>query len=76
MSNSIAFQTLSSDQLADTTGGLGWGTALRFAGKKVLGPVGAAIGGYQATNTFLDDRAQHRSVGSSLWHGIRKGFLI
>ncbi|HEX3761820.1 MAG TPA: hypothetical protein VHW23_24140 [Kofleriaceae bacterium] len=78
MSNSIAFQTVSSDQLTSVSGGFGLGwlkPVAKFAGKKVLGPASAAISGYQGMNKFLDDRDHHKSFGRSVWDGVKAAVI-
>lgn len=78
MSNSnIALEALSSDQLSNVAGGgFGWiKPVARFAGKRVLGPFGAAYSGYVGTKKFLDDRRQHKSFGTSLKDGLKTGLF-
>ena len=82
MSNNIAFQTLSNDQLDNVGGGFGLPSFLKpvakiagFAGKKVLGPISAAYSGYEGMNAFLKDRSQHKGIGTSLWDGVKAAVI-
>ena len=73
MSNHPAWESISSDQLADVSGGgIGWLKPLtKFGGKKVLGPAGWAWTAYDGTSAFLKARHNGQSVGSSLWSGAK-----
>jgi hypothetical protein len=78
MSNELAIQTLSSDQLDHVTGGFGFGwlkPAAKILGKKVLGPVSAVYSGYAGTSKFLEDRDHHKSIGRSLWDGLKAAVI-
>jgi hypothetical protein len=74
----LSIQTLSSDQLTHVNGGFGLGwlkPAAKFLGKKVLGPVSAAYSAYEGTSKFLDDRDHGKSVGRSLWDGVKAAVI-
>ena len=73
--NATEFETISVEQMDDVSGGIGWGTAAKFVGKKVLGPIGAAYSAYEGTKAYLNARDQGKGVGESLWEGA-KGFLF
>ena len=67
------FESISSDQLSDVSGGLSWKSALKFTAKRVAGPLSAAYGGYQGGNAYFDARDHGKSVKDSLWAGVKKG---
>ena len=77
MSNHVALETISLNQLEDVTGaGFGWVKPLvKFGGKKVLGPVGWAWSAYDGTSAFLKARKEGKSVGSSLWEGAKNAVV-
>jgi hypothetical protein len=66
-----SFHTISFDQLDNVSGG-GWaGTAAKFIGKKVLGPVAAAYSAYEGVKGYLNARDQGKGVGESLLQGAK-----
>jgi len=75
--NTIAFATITTDQLTDVTGGgFGWlKPVAKFVGKKLLGPASAAYSGYAGTTKFLEDRDQHKSIKTSLWDGLKAAVI-
>lgn len=78
MSNHTDFVSLSSDQLADISGGglPGWvKPAAKFVGKKVLGPVSAAWTAYDGVSGFLKARDQGKSFGDSVKDGVKNAIF-
>jgi hypothetical protein len=78
MSNTVALEAISSDQLTDVTGGISFGwvkPAAKFVGKRLLGPASAVYAGYQGGNAYFDARDHGQSVKSSLWAGVKKAVV-
>jgi len=79
MSNPISLSPLDAATLDAVTGGFPGAGLLKpvakFAGKKVLGPVGWAWSAYDGTSAFLDARKHGKSVGSSLWEGAKSAAI-
>lgn len=64
-------EVVSSDELEPVAGG-GWAkSTAKFVGKRVLGPVAVAWTAYDGVSGYLDARDQGKSVGQSLWQGVK-----
>ena len=61
--------TISNDELTNITGG-GWGKrVVKFAAKRLTGPLGTAWTAYDAVDGYLTAREEGKSVPESLKEG-------